>query len=144
MTATTSDTLVYARPSPLEKFTRSFGVFFRGLSRNRAGMIGFIGLLIYAVWIFIGPLFVPFDGTVRLDEITAPLGSRDQLLVRPGDAKTYTSLASLAGKKVGIISETGNARTIAGYENTFTVDKTSWRSGRGLTMALDKLEQGEI
>ncbi len=144
MTAITPDAIVFEQSSLLEKITRPFALFFRGLSHNRAGMIGFIGLVIYAVWIFIGPIFVPFDHQVRLDEITAPIGSRDQLLVRSADANTYTSLASLAGKTVGIVSETGNAQTIAGYENSFTVDKTSWRSGRGIGMALDKLEQGQI
>ena len=85
-------------------------------------MIGFIGLVIYAIWIFIGPLFVPFDRQVRLDEIAAPPGSRDQLLVRAADANTYRSLADLAGKTVGIVTETGNAETIAPYADTFTVD----------------------
>ena len=94
-----SQEVIYAEPSLIERFTRPFVVFLRALGRNRAGMIGFIGLVIYAVWIFIGPLIVPFDSQVRLDEIAAPAGSRDQLLVRAADANTYTSLASLKGKR---------------------------------------------
>src|SRR5579871_996024 len=144
MTAITPDQVVIEQPSFLERFTRPLGLFFRGLSRNRAGMIGFIGLVIYAVWVLIGPIFVPFDNVVRLDELAAPLGSRDQLMVRQEDANTYTSLASLAGKTVGIVTKTGNAETIAGYANTFTVNSTAWASGNGINNALDKLESGQI
>ncbi len=50
-----SQKIIYAQPPLLERFTRPFVVFLRALGRNRAGMIGFIGLVIYAVWIFIGP-----------------------------------------------------------------------------------------
>ncbi len=136
--------VIYDQPSLLERFATPFAVFLRALGRNRAGMIGFIGLVIYAVWIFIGPLIVPFDSKVRLDEIAAPAGSRDQLLVRAADASVYTSLASLKGKTVGIVTETGNADTIAAYADTFTVDTTRWRSGQGITRAIDKLQNGEI
>ena len=136
--------VIYAQTPLIERFTRPFVVFLRALGRNRAGMIGFIGLVIYAIWIFIGPLIVPFDSKVRLDEIAAPAGSRDQLLVRAADANTYTTLASLKGKTVGIVTETGNADTIAAYADTFTVDTTRWRSGQGITRAIDKLQNGEI
>ncbi len=139
-----SQEVIYAEPSLIERFTRPFVVFLRALGRNRAGMIGFIGLVIYAVWIFIGPLIVPFDSQVRLDEIAAPAGSRDQLLVRAADANTYTSLASLKGKTVGIVTETGNADTIAAYADTFTVNTTRWRSGQGITQAITKLQNGDI
>ncbi len=144
MTAITQTDVIFENPPLLERFTRPFAIFFRGLARNRAGMIGFIGLVIYAIWIFIAPIFVPFDDQVKLDEIAAPPGSRDQLLVRSADANTYTSLESLAGKTVGVVTETGNATTIAPYADTFTVDSTRWRSGQGITQALDKLENGGI
>ncbi len=136
--------VVYAQTPLIERFTAPLAVFIRALSRNRAGMIGFIGLVIYAVWIFIGPLIVPFDSQVRLDEIAAPAGSRDQLLVRADDANTYVSLANLKGKTVGIVTETGNADTIAPYADTFTVDSTRWRSGQGIPQAIAKLQNGDI
>lgn len=139
-----SNEVIYAQQSIIERLTAPFVVFLRGLSRNRAGMIGFIGLVFYAVWIFIGPLFIPFDSTVRLDEIAAPPGSRDQLLVRADDASVYTSLASLKGKTVGIVTETGNADTIAAYADTFEVNSTRWRSGQGIPNAITKLQQGDI
>ncbi len=139
-----SDKVIYAQPSFLERLTAPFVVFLRGLSRNRAGMIGFIGLVIYAVWIFIAPLFVPFDHEVRLDQIAAPAGSRDQLLVRAADASTYTTLASLAGKTVAVVAETGNEETIQPYADTFTLDETRWRSGRGVEQAIQKLQSGEV
>ncbi len=145
MTAITPDQVVVApRSSRASRITRPLMIFLRGLRRNRAGMIGFIGLVIYAVWVLIGPLFIPFDNTVRLDELAAPIGSRDQLLVRQENASVYTSLASLAGKKVGIVTKTGNAETIAAYADTFKVDSASWSSGNGITKQLDKLESGDI
>jgi len=144
MTAITSGEIVFARPSLRDKITRPLTIFFRSLRHNRAGLIGFIGLVIYAIWVLIGPIFVPFDSTVRLDELAAPLGSRDQLLVRSADASAYTSLASLAGKTVGIVTKTGNSETIAAYANTFKVDSTTWSSGNGITKALAKLENGDI
>ena len=107
-------------------------------------MIGFIGLVIYAIWIFIGPLFIPFDGQVRLDQIAAPPGSRDQLLVRSEDVSTYKSLADLAGKTVGVVTQTGNLQTIGDYADTFTVDSSRWSSGRGMDAALKKLVDGKI
>ncbi len=144
MTAIAKPEIIYEQPSLLEKITRPIAIFLRALGRNRAGLVGFIGLVIYAVWIFIGPRFIPFDSTVRLDEIAAPPGSRDQLLVRADDAKVYSSLQDLAGKTVGIVSDTGNADTIAPYADTFTVNSTRWRSGQGITQALNKLENGDI
>jgi peptide/nickel transport system permease protein len=144
MTAITTDQVVFKRPVWHQRFTRPLTIFFRGLGRNRAGLIGFIGLVIYAVWVLIGPIFIPFDSTVRLDELAAPIGSRDQLLVRSADASSYTSLASLAGKTVGIVTKTGNTETIAAYATTFKVDSTPWSSGNGITKALDKLESSNI
>ncbi|MEP7290223.1 MAG: ABC transporter permease subunit [Chloroflexota bacterium] len=127
-----------------QKITRPLSIFVRALSRNRAGAIGFIGLVIYAIWIFIAPLFVPFDNIVRLDEIAAPPGSRDQLIVRGADAETYRSLSDLAGKNVGIVAETGGDVIVAPYADSFTVDETRWRSGRGQESALQDLVDGKI
>ncbi len=144
MTAIVKPEVIYRRPSLLEKLSSPLFVFARALGRNRSGMIGFIGLVIYAVWVLIGPLFIPFDRQVRLDRVAAPPGSRDQLLVRSEDANTYRSLAELAGKTVGIVTETGNAETIAPYADTFTIETTRWRSGRGVAQAIQKLADGEI
>lgn len=127
-----------------ERLTSPFAVFFRALGRNRAGMVGFIGLVIYAIWIFILPRFVPFDSTVRLDQIAAPPGSRDQLLVRPEDATRYRTLSDLAGKIVGTVAQTGNEETIADYEDTFEVEENRWRSGNGIEQTLQKLVDGEV
>jgi peptide/nickel transport system permease protein len=144
-------TLAQPQPSPqaqrdslLGKVASPFAVFFRALGRNRAGMVGFIGLMIYAVWIFILPRFVPFDDKVRLDQVAAPPGSRDQLLVRPEDANTYRSLSDLAGKIVGTVAQTGNEETIAGYEDTFTVEENRWRSSNGIEQTIQKLVDHEI
>lgn len=144
MTAITPDQLALEQPSLLEKIVQPFSIFFLALSRNRAGLVGFIGLVIYAVWIFIGPRLIAFDNTVRLDQIAAPPGSRDQLLVRAADATTYRALDDLAGKTVGIVRETGNEETIAPFVDTFTVDETRWRSGNGVEQAIEKLQSGEI
>lgn len=134
----------FEQQSLFTRLMRPFVIFLRALGRNRAGMVGFIGLVIYAIWIFVAPLFIHFDSSVRLDQIAAPSGSRDQLLVRADDANQYRSLADLSGKTVGIVTETGNKETIAGYEDTFEVDETRWRSSRGIATAIQKLQDGEI
>ncbi len=137
--------IIQGRRRPfLPKATGTLAVFLRALGRNRTGAIGFIGLVIYAVWIFIAPLFIPFDGQVRLDQIAAPPGSRDQLLVRSEDANTYKSLPDLAGKTVGVVTQTGNLQTIGDYADTFTIDSSRWSNGRGMDAALKKLVNGKI
>jgi peptide/nickel transport system permease protein len=144
MTAITPDQIIPERRSRLDSLTRPISILFLALSRNRAGMVGFIGLVIYAVWIFIAPRFIAFDDTVRLDQIAAPSGSRDQLLVRAADANTYRSLSDLSGKIVGTVTETGNDETIAPFVDTFEVEETRWRSGRGVEQAIQKLQEGEV
>ena len=136
----------YVRPPARQRITGPLTVFLRALNRNRAGAVGFVGLVFYAIWIFIGPRVVPFDNQVRLDEIAAPPGSRDQLLVRAADVNTYRSLNDLAGKTVGVLDDTGGPALVAPYEEagTFEVDSTRWRSGRGVDSALEDLVNGDI
>jgi len=144
MTAIAQEETVYQQPSLLEKLLQPFRIFFRAISHNRAGMIGFIGLVLYAVWIFILPRFIPFDNQVRLDEIAAPPGSRVQLLTRVEDANTYRSLNDLAGRTVGVFGSTTGEQMVAPFEDTFTVEEIRWRSGRGEEDGLQMLADGEI
>jgi hypothetical protein len=64
--------VIYAKPSAWQSFYRPIVIFFRALRRNKVGFVGFIGLLFYALLITVGPLIVPFDGLVSLDQIAAP------------------------------------------------------------------------
>lgn len=144
MTAIAQEETEYKQTSLLEKLLQPFRIFFRAVSHNRAGMIGFIGLVFYAVWIFILPRFIPFDSQVRLDEIAAPPGSRVQLLTRAADVNTYRSLNDLAGKTVGVFGSTAGAQMVVPYEDTFTVEEIRWRSGRGEEEGLQMLADGEI
>lgn len=144
MTTIAQEETEYKQPSLLEKLLQPFRIFFRAVSHNRAGMIGFIGLVFYAVWIFILPRFIPFDSQVRLDEIAAPPGSRVQLLTRAADVNTYRSLNDLAGKTVGVFGSTAGAQMVVPYEDTFTVEEIRWRSGRGEEDGLQMLADGEI
>lgn len=132
-------------PSRWEKLSAPFIVFFRALARNRAGMFGFIGLVIYAIWILVLPRFIPFDEEVRLDQIAAPPGSRNVLVTRAADAETYSSLESLAGRTVGYIRDTGGAAIIEPYADagTFEVEDERFSSGRGIPSALDALNEGD-
>ena len=117
------------------------------LSRNRTGLIGFAGLLFYVVVTFIGPSFVVFDDEVNLDEIAGAPGSRIQLLAREENKDTYTSFESLAGKTVGVVSQTGGPSLIEPWEDTLTVEEYRWsspRSGPGIEAALADLDAGEI
>ena len=144
MTTIAQEETEYEQTSLLEKLLQPFRIFFRAVSHNRAGMIGFIGLVFYAVWIFILPRFIPFDSQVRLDEIAAPPGSRVQLLTRAADVNTYRSLNDLAGKTVGVFGSTAGAQMVVPYEDTFTVEEIRWRSGRGEEEGLQMLADGEI
>ncbi len=56
----------------------------RALWRNKAGLIGFIGLVFFLLLTFAGPLVVPFDSKVRVDRVYEapsaefPLGTNNQ------------------------------------------------------------------
>jgi peptide/nickel transport system permease protein len=123
---------------------RPLAVFFRALRRNPVGLAGFLGLVFYALLIFVGPRLVPFDDQVRLDQISSPPGSRIQLLTRAEDAERFKTLEDLAGHTVGVIRDTGGVQLIAPYRDTFEVEETRWRSGRGVPDAMETLANGEI
>ncbi|MDQ3396989.1 MAG: ABC transporter permease subunit [Deinococcota bacterium] len=130
--------------SPLQGVWGGLARFPKALSRTKAGLIGFIGLVFYALLITVGQALVPFDGKVKLDQIAAPPGSRLQLLTRAEDADAFTSLAALAGRTVGVVGNTGGPDLVRPYSDSLEVDETRWRSGRGIPEALEKLEGGDI
>lgn len=123
-------------------------IFWIGVSRNRAGFIGFLGLMFYVIFITFGPLFVEFDGAVKLDQIAAPAGSRIQLVTRAENASTYTSLESLAGQTVGVVGNSGGKLMVEQYlarnPDAFEVEEAGWRGGRGVELMLDDLVAGEV
>ncbi|NDJ62067.1 MAG: ABC transporter permease subunit [Chloroflexi bacterium] len=133
-------------PTARESLLRPLVLFFRALRRTPIGFIGFIGVVFYALLISVGPLIVPFDSEVRLDQIAAPPGSRVQLLTRAADVDRYRTLDDLAGQTVGVVRETAGPDLVAPYEaaGTFAVDETRWRSGRGVPQAMEDLVDGEI
>jgi peptide/nickel transport system permease protein len=135
------------RASPFQPLINIWGNFTRfiaSLSKTRAGWLGLIGLVFYALLITLGPALVPFDDDVKLDQVNAPPGSRLQLVTRAGDVNTYKTLNDLQGKTVGVIDKTAGENLVEPLEDTFTVDTTRWRSGRGVQDALEKLQAGEI
>jgi peptide/nickel transport system permease protein len=138
------DAIIRARSPLRDRVFRPLGTFFRALRRNRAGMAGFIGLLFYFLLITVGPLFVPFDSKVKIDQITAPSGSRLQLVTRPEDATKYRTLDDLTGKTVGVIDGTGGEDLLAPYGGKIKVDATRWRSGNGAAQAMQKLTDGKV
>ncbi len=117
--------------------------FFRALGRTRAGLIGFIGLVFYALMVFVGPLFVPFDSEVKTDQVNAPPGSRLELVTRAADAERYTSLASLEGRIVGYVRSSAGEDMVDPLEDTFE-DTESYRRGAGLEDGLEELTDGDI
>jgi peptide/nickel transport system permease protein len=138
-----------AQPEPnlLAGIGRRIAGFFRLMTRNRTGFIGFLGLVFYFVLTFIGPSLIRFDDEVNLDEIAGPPGSRIQLLVRAEDKDTYTSIESLAGKKVGVVDQTGGPSFIKPYEDLVEVERFAWnnrRQGPGLLASLNALNEGEV
>src|SRR5690606_12416873 len=149
MSATTRIELpeIHDQSNPLADLGRGIAGFFRVLVRNRAGLIGFCGLIFYFLLTFIAPSFVRFDDEVKLDEIAGPPGSRIQLLVRRENADQYTSFESLAGKKVGVVDQTGGPSLIRPYADTLEVETFAWnsrRAGPGIVAALNALAGGEI
>jgi peptide/nickel transport system permease protein len=114
---------------------------------NRAGLIGFLGLVGYFLLTFILPFFVEFDGSPKLDEITAPPGSRIQLAVHREDAQRFRSLEDLAGRTVGVVTQTGGLGFIEPYQDQLTVKRYRWNSrvrGPGIELALKDLANRKI
>lgn len=129
------------------EFGRGVVGFFRILTRNPAGFVGFLGLVFYFVLTFIMPSFIAFDNEVNLDEVAGAPGSRIQLLVREENRDVYTSFESLAGKTVGVVDQTGGPSLIEPWADTLEVESFSWnsrRSGPGILAALTALDAGEI
>ncbi len=123
-------------------------IFWIGVTRNKSGFVGFLGLMFYVIVVIFGPVFVAFDDEVKLDQIAAPPGARVQLLTRVENVGTYTSLESLQGKTVGIVTNTGGELMVEDYleknPDAFTVEDERWRSGRGLDNMLDNLDAGDV
>ena len=114
--------------------------FFRALGRTRAGLIGFVGLVFYALLVFVGPLFVPFDSKVKTDQVNAPPGSRLELVTRA--AESYGSLAALSGHVVGYVRSSAGEDLVKPLENTFA-DTQGYRRGSGLESGLQDLAKGD-
>ena len=120
--------------------------FLTRLRANRAGFIGFLGLMAYFVLTFIMPGFIPFDSEVNLDEIAGPVGSRIQLAVHADNANLRT-FDDLAGKTVGVVDQTGGPSLIAPYADNISIEKYRWtsrRAGPGVRAALVDLANREI
>ncbi len=120
----------------------ALGGFFRVLVKTRAGFVGFIGLALYAVLILIGPLFVPFDGEVKLDQINAPPGARLQLLTRTEDTGTYTTLESLEGRTVGVLRSSAGELLVEPFEDDGFFEVEDY-SRRQIDDALEELSEGD-
>lgn len=142
--ATQTADLIAQQRSPLAGLWTALRIFWVGVSRNRAGFVGFLGIVFYIFVVTLGPVIVPFDNEVKLDEIAAPPGSRIQLLTREENAHTYTSLESLAGKVVGVIGNTGGPKLVEPYADTFEVEEYRWQAGRGIDKGLKALTDGDI
>jgi len=117
--------------------------FFRALLRTRAGLIGFVGLVFYALLVVVGPLLVPFDGEVKTDQVNAPPGSRLQLVTRAADAEQLGTLAALSGKVVGYVRSSAGETLVEPLEDTFA-DTERYRRGAGLEDGLTELADGDI
>lgn len=139
--------IVHDDHNPLADLWHAVIGFFKVMMNNRAGFIGFIGLVAYFVLTFIAPAFIAFDDEVNLDEVAGPPGSRIQLIVREENADVYTSFESLAGKTVGVVDQTGGPSLIEPWEETLEIEEFNWnsrRTGPGILAGLTALDEGEI
>ena len=120
--------------------------FLRQIWQNKAGFVGFCGLIFYLLLITLGQWLVDFDDDVKLDQINSPPGSRLILLTRPEDKDRFTSLADLEGHTVGVLEKTGGPAFVSEYDNAseITVETYRWRSSRGVPDALEGLAEGEV
>jgi peptide/nickel transport system permease protein len=126
---------------------KSIWNFLTRISKNRAGFIGFLGLVAYFILTFIMPSFVRFDDEANLDEVAGPLGSRIQLAVHVDNADVYRTLDDLEGRTVGVVKQTGGPSLIAPYAESLTVEEFSWssrREGPGIQAGLTALANKEI
>ena len=143
-------------PAPFKTFTAillipvniasGFIRFIKRLRTNPPGFIGFLGLVAYFILIFIMPYFVEFDDKTKLDEIAGPIGSRIQLAVHPDNAHLRT-FEDLAGRTVGVVSQTGGPILIEPYADTLTVKTYRWssrRAGPGIPASLVDVANKEI
>lgn len=145
---TGTQSFITRRRTPLQNIQDSLRIFWIGVSRNRAGFIGFLGIVFYVVFITIGPMLVKFDDQAKLDEITAPPGARVQLLTRAEDADVYTSLESLTGKTLGVVRSTGGELLVEEYVaqngEPFEIEYERFASERGIPQILDQLVEGDV
>lgn len=156
MTTTTHDTQAAADRARRENglpviggLLRALGIFGKALRHNPAGLVGFLGLLFFALFTTIGPRLIPFDAESKLDQIAAPPGSRVVLLARAEDADRIRTLSDLtANDTLGFIEKTAGERLIneylAGREAPFTTETYRFRSGRGVQEAFEGLSSGEV
>ncbi len=120
--------------------------FMKLIWQNKAGFVGFCGLIFYLLLITIGQWFVDFDNDVKLDQINSPPGSRLILLTRPEDKERFQTLADLEGQTVGVLDKTGGPDFLADSNeaDTIAVETYRWRSSRGVPDALKGLAEGEV
>ncbi len=130
---------------------RQLVTLFHQIRANRAGFIGLLGLIGYFILTFLLPYVVPFDDQPKLDEITAPPGSRLQLAVHRDNAERFRTLEDLAGETVGVVSQTGGLLFLKEFaETTDTPPKAKryrWRSrisGPGIEAALKDVANQKI
>ena len=120
--------------------------FISRLRSNKAGFIGFLGLVAYFILTFIMPSIIEFDSEPNLDEIAGPVGSRIQLAVHRDNAHLRT-FEDLHGMSVGVVDQTGGPSLIAPYAETINVEEYRWtsrRAGLGIPVALVDLANKEI
>src|SRR5690606_25982156 len=94
----------------------------------------------------IGPRFITLDSEVRLDQITAPPGSRLVLVTRSADAGQYRTLDDLNGRVVGVLNNSGGEAMVEPYEEagTLEVETERFSNGRGVPELLESLAEGEV
>lgn len=130
---------------PLD-LARASAQFVRRLTGNKPGFIGFLGLVAYFILTFVMPAIVEFDNEPKLDEITGPIGSRIQLAVHRNNAH-LRSFEDLAGKTVGVVTQTGGPILIEPYLDSIDVKSYRWtsrRAGHGIQAALIDVANQEI
>ena len=120
--------------------------FFKALWQNKAGFVGFCGLVFFLLLITVGQWIVDFDDDVKLDQINSPPGSRLVLVTRPEDNDSIKTLADLEGRSVGVLQKTGGPDFVAESASAelIEVKEYRWRSSRGVPDALKGLAEGEV
>jgi peptide/nickel transport system permease protein len=84
-------------------FWSSLKTTLRIMTRNKVGFVGFLGVIFFVLMSFIGPYFIPYDNTTKVDQIYAPISWQHPLGTDFSGRDSFSHIVS-GGRDVIIIA----------------------------------------